>query len=160
MATELTRSMEPATLKPWHKTLTDIMLASPELTQREIAKRLGKTEMWLSIVINSDAFQHYIALRREELHSPVVVARFEDKIAAVGSMAIDRIGERLETRAPMTNDELLAAATFAAKCAGLGTPKPGAGVNLYVVNTPGPAATSAQWAEMAGGKVTDISPKE
>ena len=160
MATELTRSLEPEVLRPWHKTLADIVLSSPELTQREIAKRLNRSEYWLSIVINSDAFQHYIAERRRDLHDPIVVERFEDKIAAVGSMAIDRIGERLESRAPMTNDELLAAATFAAKCAGLGAPKPGAGVNLYVVNTPGPATNSATWAENAGGRVTDITPRE
>lgn len=156
MATALTRSIEPEVLRPWHKTLADMILGNPELTQREIAKRLNRSEYWLSIVVNADAFQHYLAVRREDLHSPVVVAKFEDKIRGVGSMATDRLAERLESRASFSNNELLAAAEFAAKCAGLGAPKPSAGVNLYVVNSPGPAQTAKEWAQMAGGTVVDV----
>lgn len=159
MPTELTREMEPKTLKPWHKTLADIILAAPDLKQGEIAKRMNRSQMWLSIVINSDAFQHYLATRRDELHSPVVTAKFEEKVAAIGNMAAERIGERLETRAPMTNNELLAISEFAAKCAGLGAQKQSAGVNLYVVNSPGPAQTTQAWADMAGGKVIDATPR-
>lgn len=161
MPTELTRAIEPKVLRHWHRTLADLILAHPEATQRELARKLDRSEYWMSVVVNSDAFQEYLASRREELHNPVVVASFEQKVAAVGRLAMDKFAERIEQGAAIEHTTLLEAASLAAKVAGVGgfgQRQQGPGVNLYMVQAPPQAASTKDWVDMAGGKIVDISP--
>lgn len=139
----------PANVRPWHMIVADMLIGEPHLRQGEIAARLGRSQTWLSIVINGDAFKEYLATRREEIIDPVLTAKTEQRLEMVANAALDKIHERLATNAPFTNRELVATVEVAARGLGLGQAK-GIGLqqNLYVVQAPPVATTSQQWVDM------------
>lgn len=151
MPTELTRSIEPDKLRPWHEHVIDMLIANPNLSQREIATRLGRSEYWLSIVVNSDAFQNAYKARKEEIVNPLLSATVEQRLTAVASKALDKLMERLETNAGFSNKELISAVDMSTKALGMGPVKQPGGPtqNLYIVPAPAIPATSAQWVAMA-----------
>lgn len=151
MSTELTRSLEPTKLRPWHEMVADMLIANPNLTQREIAKRLDRSEYWLSIVVNSDAFQDYLARRKEEFIDPVLQASVEDRLSAVANRSMDEFLRRMDV-APgsISNDSLLRATEISTKGLGMGpqSKQPAIQQNLYVIPAPARPANSKEWVEV------------
>lgn len=151
MSTELTRSMEPARLRPWHEMVADMLIANPNLSQREIARKLDRSEAYLSIVINSDGFQNYLAGRKEEILDPILQATVEDRLSAVANRSMDEFLRRMDL-APgsISNDSLLRATEISTKGLGMGpqSKQPAIQQNLYVIPAPARPANSKEWVEV------------
>jgi hypothetical protein len=79
----------------WHERLADLMIARPDITLGEIARLLNKSQVWISIVKNSDVFQDYWHRRSLE-HSAVVTHEVKAKGFAATELALDAILAKLE----------------------------------------------------------------
>lgn len=78
-----------------HEALADLMITKPYATLGEIAKELGFTLSWVSIVKNSDAFKDYWTLRRR-VHADAVTSGIKEKAAALAEMSLDILIEATE----------------------------------------------------------------
>jgi len=126
--------------------MVDILLAYPMMSRSELAQRVGYSANWVSIVINSDAFQAKLAERRNELVNPVLALSLEEKYKGLVDMSLDIVAEKL---AESNNPALaLQALEIGNKALGLGQQK---GQNLvqanFVIQVPTKSASSTEWAE-------------
>lgn len=81
----------------WYDAIIDLLLANPDLTQGEIAKRLGKAPSTISLIMTSDTFKSHFASRRQafsEAHDFATVS----KLQKVADLALDGVIKTLETR--------------------------------------------------------------
>lgn len=157
---------EIAKVRYTHDAMIDMIVENPAISQNEIAAKFGYSAAWVSIIVNSDAFQARLKERREDLVDPQLRATVKDRLQAVANKAMERLMERLATNAPFSNKELIEAAGMATKGLGFGAPQVPTGPtqNLYIVPAPAVPATSAQWAAMARGSTppppVEIVPKQ
>lgn len=79
-----------------HKAMADLLLANPAISQNEVAKHFNVTPGWISQVISSDAFQAYIADRREEIIDPVLRGAVEDSFKSLVLQSIEVLRRKLE----------------------------------------------------------------
>jgi hypothetical protein len=77
-----------------HVAIMDYMLANPAARRAEIAAEFKVSQGWLSIVINSDAFQELLSKRQEQFFG-AVVAPIRAKMLGVVDQALDRISEQV-----------------------------------------------------------------
>jgi hypothetical protein len=146
---------EIAKVRYTHDAMIDMIVAEPQISQNEIAARFGYSAAWVSIIINSDAFQARLAERKEDLVDPQIRATVNDRLTAVANKAMDKLMERLATNASFSNRELIEAAKMATSGLGFGPAKAapsGPVQNLFIVPAPQTPASSAQWAAMARGE--------
>lgn len=80
-----------------HERLADLMISEPHLTLGEIAVKLGISQVWLSIVKNSDAFKDYWVLR-SKAHSDALTAGIREKAAALTEMSLDVLLSDVESK--------------------------------------------------------------
>lgn len=165
--TALTQALAPEIKRPWHHAVIELMIAHPELKQGEIARRLGKSQTWLSIVVNSDAFRMKLAERREEVVDPVLEAKVEDRLRAVANEATEVLLERLQLAGEsMSTRDLTRLVEVSTKGLGMGRPEAVTAQqnNLYFVASPAPAASRAVWeaavaeAHAPQGEIHSIAP--
>jgi hypothetical protein len=141
----------PVKRRPWHELVAEMWIADPNLSQREIARTLNRTECWLSILVNSDSFKHYLAMRKEEIVDPILRATVEDRLTSVANKAAELFLERLHMAGTaIPNKDLLRAMEISTKGLGMGPVSKGPALqqNLYVIPAPQRAATSTEWVEM------------
>lgn len=120
-----TNQQQIARVRYTHKDMADTILANPAISQNELAERYGYRKHTVSLIINSDAFQVYLASRRQELIDPVLVATIEDRMRGVTAQALDVLAEKLDQPAHMVSDELaLRAAQMGSKALGMGMVAP------------------------------------
>ncbi len=144
----LAQSLAPVPKRPWHEAVIDMWLLDPTLKQGEIARALGKTESWLSILVNSDAFRAKYAARKAELVDPVIAAGAEDRLKAVVSVAAEELVRRL-TLAPggMSVKDLNSSISTASRALGMGAAPSGPAVQqtLYVIPAPAAPKSVQEW---------------
>lgn len=80
-----------------HEAMADLMITEPHLSLGEVAKRLGFSLPWISVVKNSDSFKDYFALRRK-LHSDSLTIGIKEKAAAIAELSMDVILMDMETK--------------------------------------------------------------
>ena len=134
-----------ARVKYSHDAMIDLLIANPAISQNEIAANFGYTVPWVSRIMNSDAFQARLALRKEELLDPVIVASIEEKFRALASKSLDVVLDKLS----VTNSaELgLKALEISAKALGYGARQQNLNVQMnFVVALPAKAADAGSWA--------------
>ena len=134
-----------ARVKYSHDAMIDLLIANPAISQNEIAANFGYTVPWVSRIMNSDAFQARLALRKEELLDPVIVASIEEKFRALASKSLDVVLDKLS----VTNSaELgLKALEISAKALGYGARQQNLSVQTnFVVALPAKAADAGSWA--------------
>ena len=134
-----------ARVKYSHDAMIDLLIANPAISQNEIAATFGYTVPWVSRIMNSDAFQARLALRKEELLDPVIVASIEEKFRALASKSLDVVLDKLS----VTNSaELgLKALEISAKALGYGARQQNLNVQTnFVVALPAKAADAGSWA--------------
>lgn len=151
----------------WHERLADKMLSEPHLTLTEIAKQLGCTLTWLSIVKNSDVFKDYWCLR-SKAHSEAITSGIKEKSAALAEMSLDVLIEDTEMQiklGTMTSREARANLELVTKRFGFdGTAQPQApgatvvNLNLAMVNKELLAEARAKMREIP--KVQIIPPEK
>ncbi len=106
-----------------HVDMIDYIIANPGVTQRDVAKRYGYTEGWVSNVMASDAWQAQMALRRNELVDPVLAATLEERFRGITMLSLEKLRAKLE--APVVSDNVvLRAVELGAKSLGLGSHAP------------------------------------
>ena len=145
-----------ARVKYSHDAMIDLLIATPAVSQNEIAANFGYTVPWVSRIMNSDAFQARLALRKEELLDPVIVASIEEKFKALASKSLDVVLDKLS----VTNSvELgLKALEISAKALGYGARQQNLNVQTnFVVALPAKAADAGSWtsAHSPHGQVID-----
>jgi hypothetical protein len=100
---------EPVGAKPpvkvsyTHDAVIDFIIAHPEASQGKIAAHFGYTPAWMSIIINSDAFQARLRERKAEIIDPTLVATARDRFQAVLAKGQERLLEILESPSPPPN---------------------------------------------------------
>jgi DNA-binding MarR family transcriptional regulator len=149
-----------ASVRYTHDAIIDTILENPGVSQGDLSRMFGYTQSWMSIIINSDAFQERLAERKGELVDPRITASLEERAESVARLALDRLMDEIERPGPKKIQDLVAAAKI-----GLGdrmVKNPSVqNNNLYVVALPPPAETTSAWMEKAQGRpkidVVDIS---
>ena len=145
-----------ARVKYSHDAMIDLLIANPAISQNEIAANFGYTVPWVSRIMNSDAFQARLALRKEELLDPVIVASIEEKFRALASKSLDVVLDKLS----VTNSaELgLKALEISAKALGYGARQQNLNVQTnFVVALPGKADSAESWAAAHGAQASTIN---
>lgn len=131
-----------------HEAMVDMMIAKPGMSQNEIAAEFGLSPSWVSILINSDAFQAVLARRREEVIDPILFASVNDRLTSVAALSAEIVAEKLiATRSP---DLALKALEVSTKALGFGARSPSGQVNVqnnFVVELPAKLANAQEWSE-------------
>lgn len=129
-----------------HEGIIDEIVMNPAISQGELAKRFGYTQTWMSIVVNSDAFQERLRERKAELTDPKIVASINERLDAIAGKALEKIIDRLDNPAAnISHKDLVAIAKLGVGDKNTRVAAPAIQQSLYVVNIPPPAQNSAQW---------------
>lgn len=78
-----------------HEALADLILAHPASSQGELAGFFGYTEGWISQIIASDAFQAYLATRKEQILDPVLRGAVEESFKGLVLQSVAKLREKL-----------------------------------------------------------------
>ena len=112
---------EIARVRYTHDAMIDLIIQEPGIHQNELAKVFGFSATWISVVINSDAFQAKLALRKDELIDPELRASIKERFQAVVVRSTQVLLEKLNKPVDQISDQLaLRAAEMGAKALGLG----------------------------------------
>lgn len=145
-----------------HDAMIDLIVAEPTVTQKKLAEIFGRTEGWISLVVNSDAFQARLAERRAELVDPEIVASIQERLQAVASASLAKLHERLSDPARVLNDDFLfRTAELSTKALGYGARTPAAGSTnvAVIVQVPNKAASVQDWsARYSSTEVPNAAP--
>lgn len=86
----MAESVQIQSMSPKHMAIADWLLANPEQKRGDLAKQMGVSESWLSIVIHSDVFREYFTSRRdkheEELRKQIVGAQLQVTLKALATL--------------------------------------------------------------------------
>ena len=111
-----------------HMAILDYIMANPTERKGDIAKKFGVTQSWLSIIINSHAFQDMLKERQNEFFGAVVVP-LREKAMAVADMALEQLAEKIPVmsgpQALDTADKLLNRLGYAPNTQANGQKPPG-----------------------------------
>lgn len=134
-----------------HDDIISLIMAEPAITQREIAKRYGYTEAWVSQVMGSDAFQSRLAERKSELIDPIIVASLEERLAGTVGLALNVIQEKLE--AGRSAELAVKTLEIATKALGFGARQDKVAVqNTFVIQVPPKSDSAEAWANTYAGE--------
>lgn len=140
------RMPEIAKVRYTHDAVIDEILINPAISQVELSKMFGYTQAWMSICINSDAFQNRLIERKAELVDPKIRASIQERLDAVAKISLDKIMDRLENPAVnIRNNDLVAMAKLGIGDKNNRVAAPVQQNNLYVVQLPAPALNSQTW---------------
>lgn len=134
-----------------HDAMIDLIIATPGITQREIARIFDHTEPWISNIVNSDAFKARLAERKGELIDPSLVASIDERLRAVADKSLSLLVEKLNAPIQPSDDFVLKSAELASKALGYGARQAGGGggVNVaVVVQVPPKIASSDEWSKV------------
>jgi hypothetical protein len=126
--------------------MIDLLVARPEITQRELAAHFGYTEPWISQIIRSDAFREMLALRKEELVDPLILQKVEARFEILVERSLDILQEKLKQENAPSADLAIKCAELGARSLGYGQAKGGPMVqNNFVVAMPDKAISAKEW---------------
>lgn len=132
-----------------HDAIIDFVITQPQSTYREIAGAFGYTPEGIGIICRSDSFKARLEARKGELVDPIIKQSVEERLTGLAHASIDILQRKLAT----SDDPKLALAALDAstKAAGYGARSGAVGGGVtFVVQLPGPAATSQDWAAKFG----------
>lgn len=133
-----------------HDAMIDLIIANPVIKQGGIAQHFGYTQAWVSRVMNSDAFQARLAIRKADLVDPTLVLSIEEKLRALASKSLDVVMDKLE----LTNsaDIGLKALEVTTKALGYGARQQNLNVQQnFVVALPAKSESAKAWLETTPG---------
>lgn len=80
-----------------HTAILDfILLHQGKVTQEDVARHFGMTRVWISCIMNSDAFRAALKERQNEI-GEMVNLTVADRINGVAAMALEKLGAMVET---------------------------------------------------------------
>ncbi len=129
-----------------HAAMIDVLVGNPAMTQRELARMFGRTEVWISTVVRSDAFQVALKAKRDEVYAPIL-APMQEKLEAAAHASIERLHQRLTDVIPMKDNDLIQASKVVFDAAGYGARSRGEGQGgpAVIINLPAKAPDEAAW---------------
>lgn len=129
-----------------HDGMIDLIIGNPMVSQGDIAKHFGYTQAWVSRIMNSDAFQARLAMRKGELIDPTIVLSIDERFKALASKSLDVVLDKLTmTQSP---DLALKALEVSSKALGYGARAQNLQVNNnFVVALPPKAQNAEAWAQ-------------
>lgn len=128
-----------------HDAIIDYVLSNPRSTRSQIAEAFGyKSAGSVTIIINSDAFQARLHARRETLIDPLILGNVQDRIKGLADRSVEILEEKLRTSADGGFALKVLEVTQRAGDYGASA-KAGSVQTQFVVNLPGPAASSNEW---------------
>ena len=138
-----------ARVKYSHDAMIDLIIANPAISQGMLAQEFGYTQAWVSRIMNSDAFQARLAIRKADIVDPSLVLTIDEKLKALASKSLDVVLERLAvTQNP---DTALKALEITSKALGYGARQQNLNVQQnFVVALPPKAVNAAEWAAAHG----------
>lgn len=135
-----------------HDSMIDLMLATPGISNAQLAAHFGYTQAWVSRVVNSDAFNARLAERKDEVIDPAIRLSIGEKFRAAADASLDIVLNKLHA----TNSAELALKVMdiSVKAMGYGARNAEQTVvnNTFVVALPGKAASAGEWALEHGPK--------
>lgn len=131
----------------WHDAIIDEIIRNPAISQVDLAKAFGFSSTWMSICINSDAFQSSLADRKAELTDPKLRASINERLEGLAKGALDRIIAKVDSGLSIKDADLIQMAKLGVGDKNTRAPGPVIQNNLYVVHTPPPAKNSKDWIE-------------
>ncbi len=139
-------STELRTVHWWHDRIIDKMLTGECLHQGQLAAEMGYSENWISIMVNSDAFQERLRERQAETVDPVIRATLETRLKGLSALSAEIIARKLEA----TNDANLALRALDISQRALSyTQKPQTAIQInqtqYVAVVPAKSISSGDW---------------
>ena len=146
--------VEIAKVRYTHDAVIDEILRTPHISQAELSKMFGFTQTWMSICINSDAFQERLAERKAILTDPALTATINQRLDGLAKRSLDKLIDRLES--PTANIKTVELIAIAKLGVGDKNTRPAGPVqqnNLYVVALPAPAPDSQTWLNGVSGMV-------
>lgn len=128
-----------------HDAIIDMIIANPAVSQGDLAAEFGFTQSWMSIIINSDAFQERLAERKGELLDPKIRASIESRLEALAKRSLDKLLEKLDNNHPVSCGDLVRMASLGVGDRNKREEKAAVQQNLYVVNLPPPERDAKTW---------------
>ena len=80
-----------------YSSIADIMIRDPSIAQSDIALELNKAPNTISMIVNTDMFQEYLARRKEawrEKHDHAILS----KLTRVAELSLDSVAEQFEKK--------------------------------------------------------------
>lgn len=135
---------QPATVKPLHELLADLVMTQPGLTAAELGAKVGRHPVTVRLILRSDLFRELLAQRRQEVVDPRVTAKVEELLDVTISTSLEVLSKSVEE----SQSTELALKTLAAvgpmSKYGARTPPPAVQAN-FIVPMPPKAASTAEW---------------
>lgn len=94
-----------AKLRYSHEAMIEMIVAEPSVKQNELAFRFGKTASWISIIINSDAFQVKLHERMGEVWGELTTS-MQDRLKGLMSRSLDVLQEKMDRQSAAIPDQL------------------------------------------------------
>lgn len=141
-----------------HDACIEQILLDPSISQGDLARMFGFSQSWMSICINSDAFQNRLEERKAEFVDPVLRASIAERLDAVAKRSLDKIMERLDSETGyIKTAELVQIAKLGVGDKNTRVAQPQTQNNLYVVHVPPPAETAEKW---LGSRAPGTQPRD
>lgn len=141
-----------------HDALIDAIIATPGVTQRQLAAIFGYTEGWISQVMSSDVFKERLAARRGELIDPTLVATIEEKLDALARKSLDVVTKRLMESENL--DAALKALPISLTALGYGARDKGVTINQqFVALMPEKAKSAEDWSSSYAPQTIEVQPE-
>jgi hypothetical protein len=78
-----------------HEALADLILSNPAVTQNALAQHFGYTPGWISQILASDAFQAFVAERKDKILDPLLRGAIEESMRGLVLQSVERLREKL-----------------------------------------------------------------
>lgn len=106
------------TVRTKHEAIMNFIIANPTLTYGQVAAEFNVTPAWLSVIVNSSAFQDRLKEKQEKLYEASVLAPLGDKLAAAADLTLEKYLEKVPT---LSGDQLISASDKLLNRLGYGT---------------------------------------
>jgi hypothetical protein len=80
--------VRPPKVRYTHEAMADLIIEHPMISQNQLAAYFGYTPGWISTIINSDAFQSFLAARKEELVDPELRLTLNERFRALATQSL------------------------------------------------------------------------
>jgi len=129
-----------------HDNIIDFVISRPSASYREIARVFSYSPEGIGIICRSDSFKARLQVRKAELVDPLITQSLEERFSGLAHASIDILQEKLRDSADPKLALAVLDSTTRARAAEYGARNPGGGNTTFVVQLPGPAVNSAEWA--------------
>ncbi len=137
-----------------HDSIIDYLLANPTKTNRDVAAAFNYSTVGIGIIIRSDSFQAAYQARKEKFVDPIILRKVTERLDDLAHASMDILERKLETSDNAGFALKVLDTTQRAK--GYGAPAPTALQASFVVNLPGPAASTAEWTNKFGPRTAEV----